>query len=120
MRNYLYRSMDPQFPGSIEDQKRQFPDAVWFPSPANVKQETGKFQGAGGRLVGMTSDGDQIQEHEGVLVTIAMSDKTWDEKAFRVDMDRVRRARWLKFNRPKRERVDISSRITGDRDEAEG
>lgn len=114
MRSYLHHSSDPNFPGSIEDQKRQFPDAVWFATPARVEQKTGKFQGAGGRLLGILPNGDQIQEHVGVLVVIAMSEESWDPKAFEVDMSRVRHARYLIANRPKREEVDITPRIVGE------
>lgn len=117
MRSYAYHSDDPRFPGSIEEQKRQFQDAVWFASPARVEQRGGKFAGAGGRLLGVMPNGDLVQEHAGVLVLITTTPESWDEKAFRIDMDRVKRASYLKANRRQRNHVDISSRITGDRDE---
>jgi|DEB0MinimDraft_10_1074344.scaffolds.fasta_scaffold22176_2 hypothetical protein len=114
MRKYLYHSHDPLFPGSIEQQKQQFPDAVWFPTPGNVQQASGKFQGSGGRLLGVMPNGDQVQEHLGVLVTIAMSEETWDEKGFDMDMARVRRARYLRANRRERKPQDLTPRILGE------
>lgn len=117
VRNYAYHSDHPRFPGSLEEQKRQFPNAVWFPNPTRVEQKTGKFQGAGGRLLGVLPNGDQIQEHVGVLVVIATSEESWNSETFRIDMDRVRRARYLISNRkPRREleAVDITSRMVGE------
>ena len=64
--------------------------------------------------MGVLPNGDQIQEHLGVLVTIAMSEETWNAEAFEVDMARVRRARYLQTNRGPREHVDITARIVGE------
>ena len=97
---YAYHSDDHRFPGPIDLQKQQWPDARWFPTPARVSQQ-GKFSGGGGLLVGMLPDQTQIQLHDGVLV--ALND-------FETGMARVRRARGL---RGRIDRMEYERRFIG-------
>ena len=118
MRNYVYHSSHPRFPGSINEQKSQYAGASWLSVPTKIEQgKDSKFVGAGGRLMGIAANGDQIQEHEGVLVTVSMSRETWDENLFKIEMGRVAHAKALKNRRTQSASViDITNRMVGDAD----
>lgn len=117
MRSYVYHSNHPRFPGSIEEQKKQYPGASWLSKPTKVLQTLEKFKGSGGWLVGIAANGDQIQEHHGVLVTISMSVETWNSDVLRSEMSRVSRAKALKARRTQSASViDITNRMVGEAD----
>jgi hypothetical protein len=88
-RKYAYHSNDPNFPGSIELQMKQYPDARWFPEPTD--------NGNGGNVLGVCPNGDQIHEYEGVLVTVQDAKrKPFDPDLLSTEMSRVARARAMK------------------------
>lgn len=85
MTSYAYHSTDPRFPGSIELQKKQYPDARWLPEPQD--------NGHGGRMMGLTSEGNEVHEYAGLLITVGS--RGVPEDLAKIDMARLSRARAL-------------------------
>jgi len=85
MTSFAYHSTDPRFPGSIALQKNQYPDARWLPEPQD--------NGLGGRMMGLTAEGNQVHEYAGLLITVGT--RGVPEDLAKIDMARLARARAL-------------------------
>ena len=81
---YAYHSNDENFPGTIEIQKKQWPDARWLPDPENNKH--------GGRVMGFLPNGNEVHEWDNVLVT-HQKVAPYDEKLHYIDRARLARKR---------------------------
>lgn len=81
---FAYHSSDENFPGSIDIQKKQWPDARWIAEPTS--------NNFGGHIMGFLPNGNEVHEFDGVLVTHQKM-PPYDEKLHYVDRSRIARKR---------------------------